>query len=62
MKTYFEDSVINDAYSWYATTDEYKLHWDNLDELKSDVLYDKNILKNILQEYWSIYVGNPQEQ
>jgi hypothetical protein len=60
LRTEFEDAVINDAFKWYATTDEFKLNFNDvsLEEFQAAMLSNSRSMKTFIENYWSNLLGN----
>jgi hypothetical protein len=58
LRTTFENNVLEDAYNWFATTDEFKIHWSNLEELKKELLDKPESVKQLVSDYWDWYLNS----
>lgn len=56
-RTDFENAVVNDAFSWYATTDEFKLNFENIESARDDIESNRDTFKNFIERYWNNYFG-----
>lgn len=55
LRTEFETDVNQAAFNWYATTDDFKVNWDNMEEFVEEMQKSPTSLAKLYEQYWNWY-------